>query len=143
MCALQGVLLSLPWKATSPSILNWKVCVESLLVSTAGLMFNAVSAVQGVPRDSNVGSSKMLFDAADSYARSNGYSGVGVMENDAKVTGVPLVGNVVSVLTGTADSLRLCKYSRAGLGSLRVSKSAGSSDPDSGSCPIQGVWLIV
>ena len=142
VCALQGVLWSLPSKAISPSILNWNICEESLFVPAAELMLNAVSEVQGATKDSKERSVKMSLIEADSYARSNGYSGVEVMVKDAKVTGVALVGSVVSVLTGTADSLRLCKYSRAGLGSLRVSKSAGLSEPDSGSCPMQGVWEI-
>ena len=37
---------------------------------------------------------------------------MGFIDNDAKVVGVPLVGTVVSVLTGTADSLNFCRYSR-------------------------------
>ena len=74
----------------------------------AELMLNAVSEVQGATKDSKERSVKMSLTEADSYVRSNGYSGVEVMVKDAKVTGVALVGSVVSVLTGTADSLRLC-----------------------------------
>ena len=80
--------------------MNWNICEESLFVPAAELTLNAVSEMQGATKDSKERSVKMSLTEADSYARSNGYSGVEVMVKDAKVTGVALVGSVVSVLTG-------------------------------------------